>query len=146
MDKMSEMANRASDNVAALRTKAKDDQIAAFLEMRLLELSPGYAKVAIRLKPKYQNFHGVIFGGIIMALADQAFAYASNSLVYPSVASQFNTHFIAGAEVNDELTAECRVLKSGRRVGISEIAITNQNGKLIAKATGTTIPLAEPSC
>ena len=146
MDKMSETANRASDNVAELRTKAKDDQIAAFLEMRLLELSPGYAKVAIRLKPKYQNFHGVIFGGIIMALADQAFAYASNSLVYPSVASQFNTHFIAGAEVNDELTAECRVLKSGRRVGISEIAITNQNGKLIAKATGTTIPLAEPGC
>ena len=145
MNKMSETANRASDNVAELRTKAKDDQIAAFLEMRLLELSPGYAKVAIRLKPKYQNFHGVIFGGIIMALADQAFAYASNSLVYPSVASQFNTHFIAGAEVNDELTAECRVLKSGRRVGISEIAITNQNGKLIAKATGTTIPLAEPS-
>jgi len=146
MDKMSETANRASDNVAELRSKAKDDQIATFLEMRLLELSPGYAKVAIRLKPKYQNFHGVIFGGIIMALADQAFAYASNSLVYPSVASQFNTHFIAGAEVNDELTAECRVLKSGRRVGISEIAITNQNGKLIAKATGTTIPLAEPSC
>jgi acyl-CoA thioesterase len=146
MDKVSETANRASDNVAELRAKTRDDQIATFLEMRLLELSPGYAKVAIRLKPKYQNFHGAIFGGIIMALADQAFAYASNSLVYPSVASQFNTHFIAGAEVNDELTAECRVLKSGRRVGISEIAITNQNGKLIAKATGTTIPLAEPSC
>jgi acyl-CoA thioesterase len=146
MDKISETANRASDNVAELRAKAKDDQIAAFLEMRLLELSPGHAKVAIRLKPKYQNFHCAIFGGIIMALADQAFAYASNSLVYPSVASQCNTHFIAGAEVNDELTAECRVIKSGRRVGISEIAITNQNGKLIAKATGTTIPLAEPSC
>ena len=76
-----------------------------------------------------------------MAVADQAFAYASNSASYPSLASQFNIYFIAGTDVNDELTAECRVLKSGRRVGISEIAVTNQDGKLIAKATGTTIPV-----
>jgi acyl-coenzyme A thioesterase PaaI-like protein len=43
--------------------------------------------------------------------------------------------------VNDELTADCRVLKSGRRVGISEMVVTNQDGKLIATATGTTIPV-----
>jgi len=42
--------------------------------------------------------------------------------------------------VNDELTAECRVVKNGRRAGVSEITVTNQDKKLIAKATGTTIP------
>jgi len=134
----------AADNIARLRAKEKDDLIASFLEMRLLKLSPGHAKVAIKLKREYQNSTGLIFGGIIMAVADQAFAYASNSLVHPSLASQFNTHFIAGARPGDELTAECRVLKSGRRVGISEIVVTNQDGKLIAKATGTTIPVAQP--
>ena len=141
MDKISPEAKRASDNVGELRAKEEGEPIASFLEMRLLELTPGYAKVAIKLKPEYQNFNGVIFGGIVTAVADQAFAYASNSLAYPSLASQFNIHFIAGTEVNDELTAECRVLKSGRRVGISEIVVTNQDGKLIAKATGTTIPV-----
>ena len=35
----------------------------------------------------------------------------------------------------------CRVVWSGRRVGVSEITVTNQDGKLIAKATGTTIPV-----
>ena len=143
MDKISPEAKRASDNVAELRAKEEGEPIASFLEMRLLELTPGYAKVAIKLKPQYQNFNGVIFGGIVTAVADQAFAYASNSLAYPSLASQFNIHFIAGTEVNDELTAECRVLKSGRRVGISEIVVTNQDGKLIAKATGTTIPVGQ---
>ena len=92
--------------------------------------------------PEYQNFNGLVFGGIVMAVADQAFAYASNSLAHPSIASQFNIHFIAGAEVDDELTAECRVVRSGRRVGISEMTVTNQVGKLIAKATGTTIPVS----
>jgi len=142
MDKMSKEEKTSSDSVAGLIAKAETEPIASFLKMRMLELSPGYAKVAIKLVPEYQNFNGLIFGGIIMAVADQAFAYASNSLAYPSIASQFNIHFIASAAVNDELTAECRVIRSGRRVGVSEMVVTNQDGKLIAKATGTTIPVS----
>ncbi len=130
-----------SDNVAELKAKAEGDQIASFLKMRLLELSPGYAKVAMNLSPEYTNFNGLIFGGIIMSLADQAFGYASNTVVTPNVASQFNIHFVASAGIDDELIAECRVVKSGRRVCISEMTVNNQEGKLIAKATGTTIPL-----
>jgi acyl-CoA thioesterase len=132
---------KSADTVAELKAKAKDEPIANFLKMRLVELTPGYAKVTMKLRPEFLTFNGVIFGGIITALSDQAFAYASNSLSYPSFASQINIHLIAGADVGDELTAECRVIKSGRRVGISEMTVTNQAGKLIAKATGTTIPV-----
>jgi len=145
MDKVSGKEEKVSNNVAALKAKEKKEPIASFLKMRLLELSPGYAKVVIKLMPEYQNFNGLTFGGIVMAVADQAFAYASNSLVHPSIASQFNIHFIAGAEVDDELTAECRVVRSGQRVGISEMVVTNQDSKLIAKATGTTIPVVRDS-
>jgi len=143
MNKIPKQESNASDNLVQLKTKAKEEPIASFLKMRLLELSPGYAKVAMKLTPEYQNFNGLIFGGIIMAVADQAFAYASNSATPRSVASQFNIHFISGAEVNDDLIAEGRVVKSGKRVGISEMVVTNQDGKLIAKATGTTIPLGQ---
>jgi len=141
MDKMSGKEKRPSNSVAELKTREEREPIASFLKMRILELTPGYAKVAMKLIPEYQNFNGLIFGGIVMAVADQAFAYASNSLAYPSIASQFNIHFITGAGVDDELTAECRVVRSGRRVGISEMVVTNQDDKLIAKATGTTVPV-----
>jgi len=139
--KMSGQENEASDALAELRAKAKGEPIASFLKMQLLELSPGYAKVAMKVRPEHQNFHGMTFGGIVMAIADQAFGYAVNSVDFPSVASQFNTHFIAAARVGDELIAEGRVVKSGRRVSIAEVTVTNQEGKLIAKATGTTIPV-----
>ena len=139
---MSGQGREVSDTMAELRARAEGEPIASFLKMRLLEISPGYAKVAMKLVPEYQNFNGLIFGGIVMAVADQAFAYASNSIAYPSIASQFNIHFINAAKVDDELTAECRVVRSGKRVGISEITVTNQEGKLIAKATGTTIPVS----
>ena len=141
MNKAPEQESKAADNLLQLRAQAEAEPIASFLKMRLLELSPGYAKIAMKLTPEYLNFNELIFGGIIMAVADQAFAYASNSATPRSIASQFNIHFIAGAEVTDELIAEGRVIKSGRRAGISEIVITNRDGKLIAKATGTTIPV-----
>jgi len=141
MGKVSGQESGAVDNVAELKVRGEKEPVASFLKMRLLELSPGYAKVTMKLTPEYQNFNGLVFGGIVMAVADQAFAYASNSLAHPSIASQFNIHFIAGAGVDDELTAECRVVRSGRRVGISEMTVTSQEGKLIAKATGTTIPV-----
>jgi acyl-CoA thioesterase len=140
-ESMPKKEDKVSDNVSGLRAKEAKEAIAKFLKMRLVELSPGYAKVAMKLRPEYLNFNGLIFGGIIVAVTDQAFAYATNSLIQPSYASQFNIHFIAGPGVNDELIAECRVVKSGRRVGISEMTVTNQEGKLIAKATGTTIPV-----
>lgn len=137
---MSGQESDVSENLVELREIAEKEPIAFFLRMKLLELSQGYAKVVMKLRPEYRNFNGLVFGGIIMSVADQAFAYACNSLIRPNVASQFNIHFIAGANVDDELTAECRVVRSGRRVCISEMIVTNQEGKLIAKATGTTIP------
>jgi len=134
-------SGKPDKTIEQLKAGEKTEPIAAFLKIRLVKLTPGYAKVVIKLTPEHQNFNGLIFGGIIMSLADQAFAYASNSLAYPSFASQFNIHFLNAPKVDDKLTAECRVVKSGRRVGLSEIEVKNQEGKLIAKATGTTIPV-----
>ncbi len=128
--------------VETLKAKADNEPVARFLGTELKELSTGYAKITMKMKPEYLNFNGVIFGGIIMSLADQAFAYATNSVFTPNVASQFNIHFVASAGTEDELIAECRVVKAGKRVCISEMTVTNQNGKLIAKASGTTIPLS----
>ena len=137
---MTDKIENTTNTVTELKSHANSEPIAKFLDMKLVELSPGYARVTMKMRPEYQNFNGLIYGGIIMSAADQAFAYASNSMSPGSVASQFNLHFISGAKVGDELTAECHVVKSGRKVGVSEMTVTNQDGKLLAKATGTTIP------
>ncbi len=131
------------DNVEDLRAQEGAEPVARFLNSRLVELKPGYAKVSLRVGPEHLNFNGLVFGGIIMSVVDEAFAYATNSLVRPSYASQLNIHFLNGPAVNDVLIAECQVLKSGRRVGVSEMVVTTQDGKMIAKATGTTIPVTK---
>lgn len=132
-----------SDNLRELKLKANGEPVAALLGARLVELSPGYARVSMKVRPEFVNFNGLVFGGMIMAAADEAFAYATNSLIQPSYASQINIHFLNAPEVGDELIAECRVLKSGKRVGVSEMTVMNQKGTLIARATGTTIPVTK---
>jgi acyl-CoA thioesterase len=132
-----------ADNVTELKLKEQTEPIARYLGLHLVGLTPGYAKISMKVRPEYLNFNSYIFGGIIAGVADQAFAYATNSLISQSIASQFNIHFINGAKVGDELIAECRVVKSGKRVGVAEMTVTNQDGKLIAKATGTTIPVVK---
>lgn len=136
---MPDSEKTSHNNVELLKTKEKGEPIASFLKMKLVELTPGYSKVTMKVLPEHLNFNGMVFGGVVMAIADQAFAYATNSLVMPSIATQFNIHLISGASVGDELTAEGRVIKNGRRIGVTEMTVTNQTGKLIAKATGTTV-------
>ncbi|MFC1953345.1 PaaI family thioesterase [Chloroflexota bacterium] len=132
-----------NDIVQELKNREKNEPISSFLDMKLMEFTAGYAKVKMPIKKEYLNFNGYIFGGIIMSLIDQAFAYANNSMSFPSVASQINTHFIGAPEVGDELVGECRVIRSGKRVAVSEMTVTGKDGKLIAKATGTTIPVSD---
>jgi len=53
MDKAPEQESKAADNLLQLRAKAEGEPIASFLKMRLLELSPGYARIAMKLTPEY---------------------------------------------------------------------------------------------
>ena len=132
---------KTNETIVRLKALSKNEAVARFLGMKLTSLTPGRARVTMTVKPEHVNFNGVVFGGVIASLADYAFSYGSNSLNYPSFAVQFNIDFIAGAEVGDKLTAECKVVRSGRRAGISEMKVTNQSGKLIACATGVTVPV-----
>lgn len=131
-----------NDIISGLIERAEQEPIASCLGLKLLELSPGHARVEIPLLPEHLNFNGLVFGGIVMAVADQAFAYAVNSVTRSSIATQFNLHFIAAARTGDTLVAEARLLKHGRRVSIAEITVTNRDGRLIARATGTTVSVS----
>ena len=82
-------------DLAEFVSSVEKEPIGSFLDMRLLEVRPGYARVAMKMRPEYLTFNSYIFGGIIMSIADQAFACATNSMGRPSIASQFNIHFVS---------------------------------------------------
>jgi acyl-CoA thioesterase len=128
-------------DIPQLKKQANEEPVAEFLGMELERLEPGYSRVVINLRTEHLNFNGLVFGGIIMALADQAFAFAANSIIRPNIASQFNINLLSAPKPQTKLIAEGRVLKQGKRAGVTEITVTDESGHLIAKATGTTVPI-----
>ncbi|MFC2002595.1 PaaI family thioesterase [Chloroflexota bacterium] len=109
------------------------------LGFRLLELSEGYARVSVTIRPEHANFQGTPDGAFVMSLADYASACACNTLGQTRVGAQFNIHFIAAVPLESELTAEARTVHAGRTMALTEASVTDANGRIIAKASGTAI-------
>jgi len=114
--------------------------------LRLVPQSAGYARVCAAAPADNTNFRGGTDGGFMMSLADYAFACSCNSLGSPRVAIQFSMNFIA-APAPGELVAEARTLHHGKSLSLTEITVTDQKGKLVARATGTAMapPAGAPS-
>jgi acyl-CoA thioesterase len=116
---------------------------ARLLGLRVVELEPGRAKVAVELRPEHLNAAGLIHGGLIASLADHAFGCATNSLGRAYVAAQLGVSFLAAPAVGATIFAEALVLHAGRRAGTAEIAVRDGQGKLLAKALGTVVAVGD---
>jgi len=128
-------------DIEEMRRRFDESPCALFFGMRLAELSPGYARVAIEMKREFLNWENMVQGGVIATVLDQAFGCACNTLDYIHVAVQMNIHFIAAAKVGETVYAESRVLHAGKRVGASEMTVTDSAGKTLARGSGTTVSL-----
>src|SRR3990170_3494104 len=88
------------------RRMEKRDSFRELLGIKVLEIKDGYAKMSIRITKEHTNLHGLTHGGIIFALADCAFAEATNFGNNKAVAVQVSINFIKPSSSGDTLTAE----------------------------------------
>ncbi|MGD9944812.1 MAG: hydroxyphenylacetyl-CoA thioesterase PaaI [Burkholderiaceae bacterium] len=113
-----------------------DDRATRHLGIELLEIGPGQARMRMRVRREFTNGHGICHGGYIFLLADSTFAFACNSHNQRAVAAGCSIEFIAPAQEGDVLTAEGVQLHQGKRSGLYDMRVTNQDGKLIALFRG----------
>ena len=95
--------------------------------------------------PELCNSAGTVQGGVMAAFADALLGGAAAAHLpedrYPALADM-NISLLRPAPAGMSLTGRGRVLKAGRRVLFAEAEICDDQGRLIAKATGTEIPAA----
>jgi acyl-CoA thioesterase len=127
---------------AKVRERFDSSPYALFLGMKLVDLKTGHAKVELRLRDEHKNWDGRVQGGVIVSLLDQAFGAALNTLDRIYVAVQLNVNFVA-APNGDTVYAESTVLHRGRSLGVSEMVVTDSEGKLVARGLGTTIAIGD---
>lgn len=112
------------------------DTASQSLGMRLVDVAPGRARVAMRVTAAMLNGHATCHGGMVFALADSAFALACNSHNDSTVAAAASIDFLSAAREGDELTAAATELWRTRRNGIYEVLVTNGLGERVALFRG----------
>lgn len=128
----------------AIFQKFSQDPFARFLGIELLDMRDGYAKVALTVQEHMLNAHGTPHGGVVFSLADAAFAAASNSHGQVAVALDVDVHFVAAAPLGARLYAEATEEHLGRRVALYRLAVTAEDGTLIALCHGTVYRKQQP--
>jgi acyl-CoA thioesterase len=114
------------------RALQKKDQAAKTLGIQIHEVTPGGARLTMRVRPDMTNGHQVCHGGFLFSLADTAFAYACNSYGDNTLAAAASIDFLAPAYADEVLTATARELWRAGRSGLYEVDVTNQKGERIA--------------
>lgn len=114
-----------------------NDKAAQALDIKLLEIRPGFAKMSMRVRADMLNGFDICHGGMTYSLADTAFAYACNSRNKKTVAMQCSIHYVAACKENDVLTAFAEETSLTGRTGVYDITIVNQDGKTVAHFRGT---------
>ena len=124
------IAHRVRDSLWA------GDQASQALGMRIVEVAPGRAVMAMTVRADMLNGHAICHGGLITTLADSAFAFACNSYNELTVASGFAIDLLAPARLGDVLTATCTELSKSGRTGVYDSDVRNQRGERVAAFRG----------
>jgi acyl-CoA thioesterase len=113
-----------------------EDRASAGLGMRLEDVAPGQAVMAMTITEAMVNGHGICHGGFIFALADSAFAFASNSYGERAVAQYASITFLRPGRLGETLWAGAIERARSGRSGIYDVRVTSADGGLIAEFRG----------
>lgn len=120
-----------------LKEFLKNDNFRKFLGVEVLEIGKLYAKVKGVVKKEHLNFHNICHGAFITALADFAFAIASNSDGKRRLAISIKTDFYKPAFEGDELIAEAKRIRGDKVAFFEMIVYRSKDIKdIIAKSEG----------
>jgi acyl-CoA thioesterase len=130
------MSDPQSVAEASARAMFGQDRASQALGMRILEVRPGYARLAMTVREDMVNGHKICHGGLIFTLADSAFAFACNTYDLVTVAASGSIEFLLPGRLGDELTAVAEERTRSKRAGVYDVAVRNQRGECVAMFRG----------
>lgn len=117
---------------SAITKHVQSEGYARKLGLNLVEVSEGCAIVEMIPAKDDANIFGMVHGGAIFSLMDEAFQASCNSHGRVAVALDVNVVFHHPAEPGQRLRAESREVHRTNNTGAYEIKVTDENHTLIA--------------
>ncbi len=112
------------------------DRFARELGFRLTELEEGQATVIAEAGENHLNAAGVVHGGFLFALADVAFAAASNAGNNLSLAIHADILYHQAGTPGTYI-AWAREIRDGKKIASYQVTIYTGDEELVASFTGT---------
>lgn len=122
-----------ADNViSSISKEVEKESYAQKLGMRLIEAGPGRAVVEMNPQEDNGNIFGMIHGGAIFSLIDEAFQVSCNSHGTIAVALNMTVTYHQAPSSDAVLRAESNEVHRTRRTGTYEIKVKDKDNVLIA--------------
>jgi acyl-CoA thioesterase len=104
---------------------------------------PGSAEACMTITDNMLNGFGVCHGGYVFTLADTAFAFACNAWDRVTVAAGASIDYLKPVHENDKLVATAVARYRGKRAGVYDVTVHNQNNEIVAVFRGRSSALKE---
>lgn len=119
-----------------LREFFKNDRFVAEMGAVITDAESGRAVVSLDIQQQHLNANNVVQGGVMFTLADFACAVAANADEIAFVSADGTISYL-NAGTGKKLIADAKVIKTGKTLAFCEAELTDENGRLIAKASFT---------
>lgn len=113
------------------------DAFSKWLTISVKEIKLGSCSVQTTITSEMLNGFDIAHGGISYSIADSALAFASNSYGSKCVSIETSISHTRPSKLGDQLTVVATELHRGKKIGIYEVIVTNQEKKTIALFKGT---------
>jgi uncharacterized protein (TIGR00369 family) len=117
--------------------------IARLLGFRAVSAEQGEAVFEMEVDERHWNPMGTLHGGVLCDIADAAMGFA-----YTTLLEEGETFTTIELKINylrpvwkARLKAVARIVKKGRQIGLVECDVTDEKGKLVARASSTCMTL-----
>ncbi|MBU0992483.1 MAG: hotdog fold thioesterase [Proteobacteria bacterium] len=114
----------------------KNDVFAKFVGIELIEVQKGKAVTSLKINENHMNGINIAHGAAVFALADYAFAAASNSHGITAVALNVSISYIKAVQCGTVLTATATEISANSKIANYMINITDEQGNTIAVFQG----------
>lgn len=120
------------------------DRMSQWLGIAVVESSVGRSVLTMTVRDDMVNGFGTLHGGALFSFADSAFAFATNSSGYLSVAIDCTISFPAACRPGDRLQAVAVEQSSTNRLAFCEVTVTNQDSVTVGFFRGTVYRTTRP--
>jgi len=118
-------------NLPTIQATLTKDRFAQLMGVKLEALGKAYAKVWLEVEEKHLNGVDIVQGGVLFALADFAFALASNSHGVTAVGIESSISFFKPT-YSGKLYAKATEKYRSKSLGAYDVTISNEQGIVVA--------------